>query len=158
MDLSGLATHPIVIAGGIGKVVFSDVDSFMTAAERVADGDTELGDHGPWRKLVDPFDDQMGRYRTGAVIKRYIDGRDAGLSKTEALDAASLAYKADYGPDLVSKAGDTTETVGVNLWAWSKQMSDGLIAPGQAYIEPGETSGGQKVEGDEVRENTAHNN
>ena len=125
LDLAGIAPHPIVIAGGTGKVVFNTVESFSSAIERVAGGDKELGDHGPWRDLIDPFNDNKGRYRAGQVIKQYLDGRDTGLSARDALDSAAMAYQAKYGAEAVSNPNDGIETIGMDLWARSKRISDG---------------------------------
>lgn len=36
LDLAGLATHPIIIDGGLGKLVFDSVESFSAAIERLA--------------------------------------------------------------------------------------------------------------------------
>jgi hypothetical protein len=116
LDQNGLTMHPLSVAGGDGKVIFRDVDSFCAALRAIAAGDRSFGDLAPWAQLFDPFRDGMGRRRSGEVLRDYMAARDRGLSRDEALRIAVEAHAARYGNGRATTRHVMHDSPGDQLW------------------------------------------
>jgi hypothetical protein len=115
-DPNSLTMHPLTVAGGDGKIIFRDEDSFSAALRAIAAGDRSFGDLTPWAHLFDPFRDGMGRRRSGEVMRDYMAARDRGLSRDEALRVAVEAHAARYGAGRATTRHVTHDAPGDQLW------------------------------------------
>jgi hypothetical protein len=115
-DPNHLTMHPLFVAGGEGKIIFRDAESFTTALRAIAAGDRKYGDHTPWCHLFDPFGDGMGRARSGEVMRNYIAARDRGLALDDALREAVSTYAACHGIELATTRLQPNASSGDVLW------------------------------------------
>ena len=120
-DPNNLTMHPLSVAGADGKVIFRDVAGFCAALRDVAAGDRAVGDLSPWAHLFDPFQDGMGRRRSGEVMRDYVAARDRGLSRDEALRAAAEGHVARYGAALATTRHVPHHGCGDQLWRTVRQ-------------------------------------
>ena len=120
-DPNNLTMHPLSVAGGDGKIIFRDAETFCAALRALAAGDRRFGDLAPWANLFDPFQDGMGRRRSGEVMRDYMAARDRGLSRDAALRAAVEAHAARYGPALATTRHVPHDSPGDRLWRAVRQ-------------------------------------
>ncbi|BAE48891.1 hypothetical protein [Paramagnetospirillum magneticum] len=94
LDLGGLVLGPLRESGIAAGLVHTTVDSFHQAVERVAAGDSGIGDIGVWRSLIDAFGDGEGPLRAGRLIGDYIRLRvEHGHDKALALAVERYAER-----------------------------------------------------------------
>lgn len=122
LDLGGLVTHPISLAGGDGKIVFRTVEDFIQAIETFAAGDCSIGDHEPWCDLIDPFRDGTGRLRAGKAIRNYLAARDRGLDRDAALSEVARWHAAQWGQESVQNGKKAIENEADQLWRQSRSL------------------------------------
>lgn len=113
LDLTGMTEGPLYHSGLASGQVYSDVQSFAAAIERIASGDTQAVDHTAWKAMIDGFGDGLGRRRAGTIIGQFIRLR-AGMGLEAALAGALGNYAAEHGMDRVVRAGDTMPEM--SLW------------------------------------------
>lgn len=111
LDLSGLVLGPLLESGLVAGLVHISEYSFRQAVERVAAGDSSIGDIGVWRPWIDAFGDGKGPVRAGKLIGDYIRLRvEHGHDKALAL--AVEQYAEMEGNHRVCRPGSAVE----GLW------------------------------------------
>jgi hypothetical protein len=91
-DPGNCRDHPF--AGKDKGLIYPDFDEFQRAVGRCLEGSVPpSGDAGPFLPAIDPFRDGRACRRAGAFIRGYLDARDAGISKPDALARASARYQ-----------------------------------------------------------------
>jgi hypothetical protein len=89
---------------GPNRCVFYDFGSVKRAVlEFVNNPESapDLGNASPVLDLIDPFRDGLASQRISEYIKWYMDGRDNGLNRDDALLQATEKYAAKWGEDKV---------------------------------------------------------
>jgi hypothetical protein len=115
-DPNRLLLHPLVLDGAVGCIFFHEAEDFVHALREVAAGNSTYGDMSKWSKLLDPFQDGLGRERSGKVIGDYIAARDRGETLQDALCSAADAFARRYGRGLVSSRRNPPENLAGMLW------------------------------------------
>jgi len=116
-DPSNITYHPLVTAGAEGIIIFRKPDDIRRALLSIAAGEGLYGDLSPWRALIDPFGDNLGRKRSGEVIRDYMAARNQGLGLDDALKQAVTAHAERYGASMVSVRLGEHNRAGDRLWA-----------------------------------------
>lgn len=120
-DPNLLNMHPLVMAGCVGKIIFNDTKSFVDAINNIASGHSGIGDISPWSMLIDPFQDGLGRQRSGEVMNNFVLARDRGDSLETALSQAVQFHAHKYGERFVSTRFSKHEDAATNLWSETKK-------------------------------------
>ncbi|WP_156428644.1 hypothetical protein [Magnetospirillum sp. XM-1] len=107
LDLTGLVHCPLRESGIAAGLVHTTVESFCQAVERVAAGDSSIGDVGVWRSWIDGFCDGMGPARAGKLIGDYMRLR-AEHGHDKALDLAVERYAEAEGESRVRRPNAAT--------------------------------------------------
>ncbi|MBF0323932.1 MAG: hypothetical protein HQL42_02565 [Alphaproteobacteria bacterium] len=135
-DVVGMNHHFLYRAEGHDLAVFQDQDALFDALDRAATGDASVGAFATLPSLFSPFGDDLGNQRAGQLIGAYFAGRDRGMARDEALDAAVAQYGDRHGMDRVATARQAAERPVSRQWA---AILDELRLPPYPPVPPSGT-------------------
>lgn len=107
---------------GVGKVVFTDWQSFWDALTEHwtrPGGAPGFGDWSPLLDELDPFRDGHAAQRMGTYVQWLIEGFKAGLDRETVMADAAERYCKRWGWDKVTEVGDRS---------WRRHGTEGFIA------------------------------
>lgn len=97
-DPGGCTEHPF--CGSEKEIIYTDFEALRRAVVRCLDAPSpaSCGDPAPYLPEIDPFRDGRAYRRAAAYINGYLEARDAGLEKPDALGRAKARYQQALTP------------------------------------------------------------